>query len=590
MTGAAHPQVVAFGVFEFDDATGELRKRGLRLKVQGKPIAALRLLLAHPGTLVTYEEMQRALWHEGTFVDFSRSLAIAINRLRTALGDSARAPRYIETLPGRGYRFIAPVRTAADVARLAGRQLLAVLPFENASGDAADDYFADGLTEDLITQLGQIDPRRLGVIARATALRYKQSAQAPRDVGRELGVAYVVQGSVRRWRNRVRITARLVQVADETQLWAERYDRQLSDVLEVQEQVTRSIAEALRMELLPEGAAAPARGTPAFAAYDLYLQGRAHWNRRTHDSVRMAMQYFERAIAAAPEFALAHLGLADAWAVLGYYGTLPSAEAFEPARVEVLRAIALDPTLAAARSTLAFILLQRDWNVESALAEHRRAVHLDAARGSAPHWYGISLTQLGRFPEALSALEQAREVDPLSVALHAHIGRLWYFAGENLRAIEKLRQVVRAEPSYAAAHYFLALAYLAAGDFGEARAQAEMVLEGHPVDPINLAARAHAASAAGEQKIARESLARMEKLAKEQHVPAFFRAAALLGSGRNDEVCDWLERALEERFSWLMYLEFDPEWNSVRAEPRFEELVRKIRAAMQNARAGAAGS
>jgi TolB-like protein/Tfp pilus assembly protein PilF len=588
MSEAARPQPAGFGVFEFDDTTGELRKRGLRLKVQGKPIAALRLLLARPGELVTYEEMQRALWHEGTFVDFSRSLAIAINKLRTALGDTARAPRYIETLPGRGYRFIAPVRTAADMARLAGRQLLAVLPFENASGDAADDYFADGLTEDLMTQLGQIDPRRLGVIARATALRYKQSTQSLREIGRELGIAYAVQGSVRRWRKRVRITARLVQVADETQLWAERYDRQLSDVLALQDQVTRHIAEALRMELLPERHAAPTRGTPAFVAYDLYLQGRAQWNRRTHESVRAAMPFFERAIAAAPDFALAHLGLADAYAVLGYYGTLPSVTAFEQARAAVLRALALDEALGAARSSLGFVILQRDWDVERALAEHRRAVELSPDRASALHWYGLSLTQAGRFPEAFSVLEQARELDPLSVPLNAQIGRLWYFAGENQRALEKLRHVVRAEPSYAAAHYFLALAYIATGDFAAAIAAAETVLESHPQDPISLAALTHAATLAGDKPAARKSLARLEQLASSHHVPPFFRAAALLGSGRDDELCTWLERALEERFGWLMYLEFDPEWNSVRELPRFQQILQQVRAAMQRAQRAAA--
>ncbi|MGH9330649.1 MAG: winged helix-turn-helix domain-containing protein, partial [Vicinamibacterales bacterium] len=394
-----------FGVFEFDPRVGELRRRGLKVRVRGRPLDILAILLERRGEVVTREQLRERLWPADTFVDFDHGLNAAVNKLREALGDTAENPRFIETLPRRGYRFIAPVeslqkpvevaapvgltagplmdvvspevrsqapprsqtrwkgiaiaatvaatvltaamwsgRSGPPAAAPSGKVLLAVLPFENLSGTPDQDYFSDGLTDELIAQLGGLAPERLGVIARTSTLQYKAAKKDIGQIGRELGVAYVLEGSVRRAGDRVRITAQLIQVADQTHLWAERYDRDVADVLGIQSEVAMKVASSLAMEILADRSAraAPARVFPAF---ETYMRGRFYREQVTEDSVRRAISHFERAIELDPNYAAAHAALADCHRLLA----APGWEVERPgdllprARTAADRALQIDP-------------------------------------------------------------------------------------------------------------------------------------------------------------------------------------------------------------------------------------------------------
>jgi TolB-like protein/DNA-binding winged helix-turn-helix (wHTH) protein/Tfp pilus assembly protein PilF len=500
-------QVLRFGVFEANLSARELRKHGIRVRLAGQPFAILAMLLEKPGEVVTREEMQRRLWASDTFVDFEHSLNSAIKKLRAALSDTPDNSRYIETLPRVGYRFIAPVQEVSEKGHAAAnapiaadrgvvlpeveksshrrwpilpgiaiallgavgayfqwshfwlrtqqtseRLMLAVLPFENLTGDAGQEYFSDGMTEEMIAQLGRLDPERLGVIARTSVMHYKHSQEQLDRIGRELGVQYVMEGSVRRDGDKVRISAQLIQMKDQTRLWARQYDRELSSLLALQGEIAQEIADEIQLTLgehkridIAHQASLPPKTSEA---YDLYLKGQYFWNKRTPQGFEQAIECFQQAIAKDPNYARAYAGMADSYALLGGYTLAPQAEFMLKARAAALRALEIDESLPEAHTALALIVQNYDWDWQTAEKEYRRAIELNPNYATAHHWYAEHLTWLGRFDEAFRESERARQLDPLSMIIAADNGVILYSSRQYDRAIEKFRSVLAMEPNF----------------------------------------------------------------------------------------------------------------------------------------------
>jgi len=500
MAQLVHPQrILCFGSFEVDTVSGELRRQGLRIKLQDQPFRLLVLLLERAGDVVTREEVREKLWPADTYVDFDHSLNTAVRKLREALGDSAEGPRYVETLARRGYRFIAhvePRRTAqvasanADVApvlpdsaerpsssgrrlrtfaivvvicaaalvaywvvprrgptTLSGRRLtLAVLPFDNLSGDADQEYLSDGLTEEMITQLARLEPDRLKVLARSSTWKYKR---ADRDIGqlrRELGADFVLEGSLRRAGERVRVTAQLVRGDDQSHVWAETYERDFRDVLILQSEVAEAVSRTIAVTLTPDAKARLARARPVRSeAYQDYLRGRFFWNRRTEAALRQALGYFQKAIAADPGYAPAYSGLADSYSLLGassIVGGLPPRQAMPEAKAAALKALQIDGTLSEAHTSLATIHLLYDWDLAACDREFRRALELDPNYTLAHHLYSHCLLALGRTAESLAESKRALELEPLHLVVGGHLGWHYLYARQYDQAIEQFRKTL----------------------------------------------------------------------------------------------------------------------------------------------------
>jgi TolB-like protein/DNA-binding winged helix-turn-helix (wHTH) protein len=500
-----------FGRYTLDLRSRELFKDGRRIRLQDKPFQILAALLERPGKVVSREEIRTRLWPADTFVDFDHSLGNALNRLRQVLNDSAENPRYIETLPKRGFRFIAPIDIDVDrdidptapavepavraeprvdaaqphalgaepsidaaasptepvrpparrwplavaastsLLLLAGvtwgvmratvddkteRLVLVVLPLENLTGDAAQDYFADGLTEEIITELSRLNHERLGVIARTTAMRYGGSGKSAAEIGRELGAHYLLEGSVRREGKRVRIAAQLVETRDETHRWAEAFERDADTILTLQRDIARAVAERIELTLTPEQQIRLTR-TPAVhpEAYHSYLRGRYYWNKRTSEGFQKAIVEFDAAIATDPRFARAYAGLADSYYLIGFYSDIPFRDAMMKARAAAERALELDPDLAEAHTSLAVILAYFEWDFEGADREFRRALQLDPSYPTGHHWYGIYLFDMGRMDEAVREVLRAVASDPLSVIINTDLALTYYHARRYERSI-----------------------------------------------------------------------------------------------------------------------------------------------------------
>jgi TolB-like protein/Flp pilus assembly protein TadD len=570
--------VVGFGAFELDVRNGELRKRGLRLKLQDKPLAVLIMLTEHPRELVTRKELQQKLWPADTFVDFERGLSSAVFKLRQVLGDTADNPRFIETVPRRGYRFLAPLRKATDTQERLRKNMLVVLPFANIGGDAQQEYFADGMTEEMIAHLGQLNPARLGVIARTSAVSYKGTSKSIKEIAQELAAEFVLEGSVRRGGGKVRISAQLIQVSDQAHLWAGTYDRPMKDVLAIQAEVAKEVAAALKLELVSDQHSRLQTQSPLTSpeAYDLYLQGRYCWEQRTEESVITALGYFERATVNDPAFALAYTGVADCYGVLGFYGAIDPKKAFPAAKAAAAKALELQDDLAQAHCSLAFVLLQHEWNWADAEKQHMRGLELSPNYAFAHHWLGVGLTQIGRFREALVALKRALELDPLSLATRAHIGRVYYFARQYHDAVRELCHVTESDPLYAPARYMLGLTYLQTGQYDEAVAELEAGNKLVKDNPIGLSALAFAMTSNGDRAGARRILASLKTLGVKRYISPFFLAFASVACSAADETISFLQQAYEERFPWLLYLRSEPAFDRIRSDSRFVDLVRRI--------------
>jgi TolB-like protein/DNA-binding winged helix-turn-helix (wHTH) protein/tetratricopeptide (TPR) repeat protein len=611
--------VIRFGVFDVDLRSGEVRKSGSKISLQEQPFKILTALLEHPGEVITREELRGLIWPEESFGDFDHALNVAIAKLRTALGDSAEVPRYVETLHRRGYRFIFPlvgsrgpeVRSAAkdpgrrdysmgesqvDLERLSGDLVatsargpaqesdqkaekirLIVLPFDNLGGDPEFEYFSDGLTEEMITQIGRLHPARLGVIARSTTMRYKNVGKSIKDIGRELAVHYILEGGVRRAGDRVRISARLIQVSDETNLWAETYDRCLADVLQLQAEIARATVSEIRLTLTREQQVRPGGGGPVNPkALDAYLRGRYCWNRRSEEGLTKAVDYFNQAISSDPEFAAAYSGLADAYSILGAYGALSPKDAFLPSKAAAGKALEIDDTLAEAHTSLAWASFLFDWNWSVAEKEFERAIELNPNYATAHFWRGVYMTSVGRISEALLEMHRAQELDPLALPIVAIGGWIFCLARQYDQAIEQSERAIIMDPNYALAHGYLGMALEHKGMLKEAIAEFHKGFALSGGLPIYLAFMGHTYAVASEKHKAEETLHELKRLSKGRYVSAIELALVYAGLRDTRAAFAWLQKAYDERARLPLFLKMDPAFDSLRSDPRYQQLLSRI--------------
>jgi TolB-like protein/DNA-binding winged helix-turn-helix (wHTH) protein len=634
------PRLLRFGVFEVDLRTGELRKQGLKVKLHGQPFQILALLLERPGEPVTREEIREKLWAGDTFIDFEHSVNSSIKRLREALGDAAERPRYIETLPRHGYRFIAPVEPVApvhtpavdvgaesprrppvlqtrerpqgaplrkrwivpraagalvallavslalNVASLRDRLLtsvaprhsvstpkiesIAVLPLENLSHDPEQEYFADGMTDELITNLGKVSALR--VISRTSVMRYKGTKKPLPEIAQELNVDAVVEGAVLRSGERVRVTANLVHARTDRHLWAESYERDLRDVLSLQSEVARAITSEIQIKVTPQEQArlASARSVNP-EAYRLYLQARYYFSRRTLPAFDKSIQLFQQVLEKEPNSALAYAGLAESYGILPFYSGAPSKEAFPKAKVAARKAVELDNSLAEAHAALGFVLLYWDWDWLAAESELKRAIELKPSYVVGHHWYAEYLSAMARHDRAVAEIKRAQELDPLSPLMLAIGGEVCDYGRRYDEAIEQCRKALELDPNYALAHRNLARAFL--GKRMHEEAASEYVKADRAwgnAYPLELAL-AHAARGNRDEAL---------KILREQSSqPKFDPETAVLvylALGEKQEALDWVEKAYEEHDPYAAFWNVNPALDPLRSAPRFQAILRRM--------------
>ncbi|MCH8912571.1 MAG: tetratricopeptide repeat protein, partial [Planctomycetes bacterium] len=456
-----------------------------------------------------------------------------------------------------------------------GKIMLAVLPFEDMSPEPQE-WFSDGMTEEMIAQLGRLHPKKLGVIARTSAMRFKNTDKGIDQIGRELGVDYILEGSVRRAGERVRITAQLVQVSDQTHLWAQSYNRHVADVFAIQIDVAEQIARALALELLPGEQAALAQAlTPSPAAHEAYLRGRYYWNKRTPEGLKKGLEHFQRAVEQDPGYALAYAGVADSYAVMASWNLLPPDEGYPKAKAAATKALEIDDTLAEAHALLAVVAKEYDWDFSRAERGFRKALQLNPGYATAHQWYAEYLAAMGRHEEAIAEIERAEELDPLSLIINAIAGYVCYFASEYDQAIDHCQKALELDPNFATAHYFIGWVYERKGMYGEAIAELQKArtLSGN-ID--FLAVLAHAYAVSGRTKQARKMLDEVKAFSERAYVSPYVLALIYMGLGEKDQAFAWLETAYAERAINLVVLKVDPRYDELRGDPRFDDLLRRI--------------
>ncbi|MEO8049902.1 MAG: winged helix-turn-helix domain-containing protein [Acidobacteriota bacterium] len=564
--------VVRFGSFEANFRSGELRKSGIKLKLPGQPLQVLELLLEQPGSVITRDELRRRLWPADTFVDFDNALNTAVNKLREALSDTAANPRFVETLPRRGYRFLAHVEVAGPAAQRAQREakpMLAVLPFENLGGDPEQEYFADGLTEEMISHLGRLHSARLGVIARTSAMQYKGTHKSIHVIARELGVDFLLEGTVRRGGGKVRITAQLIRAADQVHLWAESYDRTLVDILAIQTEVANHIGRSLAVELLP---CEPASALNT-VAYDAYLKGRFHWNRRTEEGFKKALVYYQQAIDKDPGYAPPYVGLAEIYGVLGLYGVLgwnrfsPPGEIAGKAKAAAVKALEIDGSLPEAHTALAFARFVHDWDWTGAEEKFRRALQLNPNQALSHCWYALFLAAVARFDEAIAEMRTALALDPLSLVANTHLGWILYLSRQYDEALEQLRSTLEMDPEFAMAHGYLGVLYFQRTRYRKAQQEFGKAFEsvGDPAVYAGLCER-YAQALKGEPASPSQG----------NLLSPYLRAIVQLSVNQREQALDSLEQAYAEHSCWLVNLKVEPTLDALRSDPRFEDLLRRV--------------
>src|SRR5579862_1239431 len=641
--------VVRFGTYEVSLHSGEVRKAGLRIRVQQQPMKLLEVLLERPGEVVTREELRSRVWPKESFGDFDQALNIAIGKLRSALGDSAENPRFIETLPKRGYRFIADVSVVAAATRpkrpgsadgdspgsdrespehkaesgyripdagptlapeqglwptrrilvasalliivslsiLAvwlflsrerapvGIRSLAVLPLDNLSGDASQNYFADGMTDELITDLAQISALR--VISRTSVMAYKGARKPLPQIARELNVDAVVEGTVLRSGDQVRITAQLIEAPTDKHLWSQSYEGELRDALALQSKVAEAIADQIRISLTPhEQAALKNAKVVNPEAYESYLKGRYFWNKRTADGLKAARAYFQQAIEEDPKYAQAYSGLADTYALLGdwQYAAMTPKEAFPKAKAAAIKALELDSTLGEAHNSLAFVLDAFDWDLDAAGNEFRRAIELNPGYATAHHWYAWHLSLLGRFDEAIAEMRKGENLDPLSLIINADMAELLVIAHHYDESIAQSRKTIEMDPNFALAHNQLAQAYLQKQMYDEAVAELRKAVQLSGNSPTCIANLARAYVGAGKRSEAIRLLNDLKKRSVHGYSNASEIATIYASLGDTDQAMNWLEKAYEERFNPGVLLR--PGFDPLRSDPRFHNLLHLV--------------
>ncbi|MBV9433972.1 MAG: tetratricopeptide repeat protein [Hyphomicrobiales bacterium] len=551
-------------------------KRGVRQNLQEQPLKVLAMLLERPGEVVSREELRDRVWTH-TVIDFDHGINKAINKIRDVLGDSATHPRFVETVARRGYRFLAEV-TALDMASpkpAAAIRSIAVLPLEDLSGDSAQDYFADGMTDELIMSLGQISALR--VISRTSVMSYKLVRKPLPEIARELAVEAVVEGTVMRSGTRIRIAAHLIEAPADKRIWTKSYEEDFRDTINLQHRVARHIAEQVRATLSRREQAHLESGKAIEpTAYEAYLRGRYFWNKRTEDGLRKAIACFNEAIEADPTYAQAYAGLADSYALSGdwQHGMLAPKDALPKAKAAADRALALDGSLGEAHASLAFALDLYFWDWSAAEAEYKRAIALNPSYATAHQWYAWHLIATGRNHEAIDALRKASSLDPLSLIIGADLADALCIAHLHEDSIEQSRKILEMDPNFSLGHYQLGQALAQLKSYDQAIAEFRTAIALATDRPVFASNLAHALAQSGREQEARHIV--KELVARQsQHSPSHSNIAlAYVGLGDHKEAMVWLEKALQSRFhpAILARPAFDP----LRYDPRFQELLRRL--------------
>ena len=608
-----------FGSFRIDTVERLLLRNGQTIPLTPKAADTLLALLANPGRVLDKDELIKIVWPD-TFVE-EGALARNISALRKALGDETEGSQYIETIPKRGYRFVAPVNDvsaptpapagASEQTRPRKRRTpwlvavaflilaaalayfmfirpprtarvtiasLAVLPLANPSNDAAQDYFADGMTEELINSLAKIEALR--VISRTSAMTYKGVKDKPLpQIARELNVDAIVEGSVLQSGNRVRITVQLFEGKTEKQLWAQSYEQDLRDVLALQGEVAGAIAREIRIQLTPQEKQRLTRVRQVDPeAYLAYSYGRYSWNKRTAEDFRKGIEYFQSAIAKDPSYAPAYAGLADAYALLGSIGAdvMPPNEAMPKAKKAALEAVRLDDNLAEGHTSLAYVRLSYDWDLDGAEREFKRAIELNPGYATAHHWYGHYFLARGQTEQALAEVRRAQVLDPLSFSIN--VGRGWclYHARRYDEAIEQYRSTLALNPNFSLAHCSLGMAYTQKQLYAEALAEFNKALTLPGSRSFALANIARTYALSGKPAEARQVLRELENSATHQYVPAMYIAAVYAALGQGDRSIQWIQQAYAERSDYMVYLATEPSVDVFRSNPKFQSLLKLI--------------
>ncbi len=627
-----------FGPFRLDAPERQLFRDGKPVELTPKAFDTLVALVENRGHLLTKDDLLKRVWPD-TFVE-EATLAKNVFTLRKALGSPPGEDEYIETVPTRGYRFVGQVREIADgspalpprktrdspstvshtgepiavasrdrgrrraiaglllaaaliVIAYLGRQqfwlhpnpparrmMLAVLPFSNLTGDPTQDYFADGFSEEMITQLGNLEPGRLGVIARTSAMQFKNTQKLVDQIGRELGVDYLLEGSVRRTGDRVRISAQLIRVRDQTHLWAADYDRDDRDILALQTDVAKAIGRQIELKLTPGQLARFADKRQVNPeCYDLYLKGRYYLSKRTEEGIEKAVEYFRQAIEKDPNYARAYAGLADSYSFLGdtTYGVRSPRETMPKAKAAAMKALELDETLAEAHTSLAAIQETFEWEWSSAEKEYKRAIELNPGYATAHHWYAVYLAQMGRLDESIAEMRRAEEDDPLSPIISENTGLMFYFARHYDQAIEQYRKAFELDPNLVIAHYDLGRAYARKGLYDEAIAEFQKAVKLSGGQPLYVAGLASAYGVAGRKAQAIKIVKELKDRSKLEYVSPYEIALVYVSLGETNHAFEWLEKAYQERSSFKDELRAAPELDGLRSDPRFDDLLKRMR-------------
>jgi|CZKD01.1.fsa_nt_gi TolB-like protein/DNA-binding winged helix-turn-helix (wHTH) protein len=629
------------GLFEIDFGSGEVHKEGRKVPVQEQPFRVLAILLERPGEVVTREQLQSKLWPADTYVGFDEGLNTAIRKLRVAFGDSAENPRFIETVSRRGYRFVAPVSETvaatpqptenvatpeagpkaphdrsweirgpawtllaialfvilAGFAYLARRHssanpaapqrvMLAILPFQNLSNDPSQEYFSDGLTEETITDLGQLSPEHLGVIARTSAMAYKHTNKTISQIGHELGVDYVLEGSVRRQGGKARVSAQLIRVGDQTHLWAQNYERELHDLLQIESELGKAIARQVQINLTPQQEIDLSRmRTVNPEAYDLYLKGRFYWNERNPAAIKESIGYLQRATEQDPDFALAYVGLADAYNIGNILGVYSPKESLPNARTAAIKALSLDPSLAEAHAALGMEKSHYEFDFPGAQAEFLKALELNPNSAYAHLFYAnCYLAPMGRMSEAISENQRALQLDPLSLPINNFMGMTYMFAGDYEKADQQFRHTIAMDPTFPLAHQYFSFLLTTMGRYEEAIAEDEKSQLLGGASPEEAAAEAamklQAFKTGGERGYWQHNLdltLRALKAPNGVFVSASDLASSYALAGEKDKAFQWLDKAYAERDGEdITLLNCDPVFKNLHGDPRFADLLRRL--------------
>ena len=630
--GTQNPSVIRFENYELDLAAEELRKQGSSLKLQPQPFKILAYLASHSGELITRQELRDHVWPGDTFVDFDLAINQAIKQIRAVLNDDAERPRVIATLPRRGYRFIAKTASAAAAEaplpqvspegheenakhtavskpsvphisharpwvalgavvlliatviayrfatpkRPAAQMRIVVLPFQNLTGDPNQEFFADGMTEEMISQLGAMNPNRLGVIARTSAVKYKNSGKGINQIGHEMGVDYVLEGSVREAGSHVRVTAQLIRVSDQMHVWSESFDRGFKDVVELQSDVAQAIARRIDVGLGQRRAAPPPATQVSWEAYSAYLKGRhLLLDNKTEATIMVALRYFQHAIELDPNFALAYAGQADAYAEQADADLAPE-KAFVLSKQTALRALSINPDLAEAHVSLANALFYSEWKWADAEREYKRALELKPTYEEAHHSYSHYLTLAGRHAEAIEESQLLLRLDPLSSHMNSHLGLAYLKAGRFDEALAQFKKTIALDPNYMRVYVHLGFAYEWRKMFPEAITAYKkgVRLAGETLE--GQADLARALIEGSERKEGLLILRRLESEKKRRYVSPVDLAGIYTVLGDHEKAMTLLENALEQHNGRLLFIHQYHEFDPLRNSPRFTRILQAV--------------